>query len=99
VGRWAARDDLEEPPAGIGKNLDLTVLNQGRGIVIEQITSNAMIQANSCEGKQRPGRLPRAEALAILSGNLPRVTPNTINGPAALMDFRCIIHSRFGATI
>ncbi len=94
--RVLLRPLMEELHGRIGENLDLTVLDQGRVIVIEQIASNETIQVISYVGKQHPvhctangkahlGQLGREEALAILGADLPRLTPNTITDPRALM--------------
>lgn len=94
--RALLRPLMEELHGRIGENLDLTVLDQGRVIVIEQIASNETIQVISYVGKQHPvhctangkahlGQLPRDEALAILGRDLPALTPRTITDPRALM--------------
>lgn len=94
--RVLLRPLMEELHARIGDNIDLTVLDQGRVIVIEQIASNEDIRVISYVGKQHPihctangkahlGQLSRDEALSMLDDNLERLTPNTITDPKALM--------------
>lgn len=94
--RVLLRPLIEDLHARIGENIDLTVLDQGRVIVIEQIASNETIRVISYVGKQHPvhctangkahlGQLPREAALAILGDTLPALTPNTITDPRALM--------------
>lgn len=94
--RVLLRPLMEELHARIDENLDLTVLDQGRVIVIEQIASNETIRVISYVGKQHPvhctangkahlGQLPRDQALAILGSDLPALTPHTITDPSALM--------------
>ena len=94
--RVLLRPQIEELHARIGDNIDLTVLDQGRVVVIEQIASNEDIRVISHVGKQHPihctangkahlGQLSHTEALALLGDKLPALTPNTITNPKALL--------------
>lgn len=94
--RLLFRPAMAELHATVGENIDLTVLEQGRVIVIEQFASNETIQVISHVGQQHPihctangkahlGQVTRTEALALLGDDLPRYTSNTITDPDALM--------------
>ncbi|QYZ69587.1 IclR family transcriptional regulator [Neotabrizicola shimadae] len=90
------RPAMEELHARIGENIDLTVLEQGRVVVIEQFASNEDIQVISYVGRQHPvhctangkahlGQLSRIEAMELLGNDLPAYTKHTITDPKALM--------------
>lgn len=94
--RILLRPLMEDLHARIGDNIDLTVLDQGQVIVIEQIASNEQIRVISYVGKQHPvhctangkahlGQLDRSDALAILGPRMEALTPNTITDPKTLM--------------
>lgn len=94
--RVLLRPQMEELHSRIGDNIDLTVLDQGRAIVIEQIVSNEEIRVISYVGKQHPfhctangkahlGQLSREEALQVLGDHLPAMTAKTITDPQALL--------------
>lgn len=94
--RVLLRPFMEELHDRIGDNIDLTVLDQGRVIVIEQIASNETIRVISYVGKQHPihctangkahlGQISPEEALALLGSHMEAFTPNTITDPKALM--------------
>lgn len=88
---------MRELHEAIGDNIDLTTLNAGRVVVIEQIASNEDIRVMSHVGKQHPvhctangkahlGMLGSEAARRLLDDPLPRLTPNSILDPAALLD-------------
>ena len=87
---------MEDLRARIDDNIDLTTLDQGRVIVIEQLASHEQIRVMSYVGRQHPAhctangkahlaQLPREEAMALLGPELARFTPNTITDPERLM--------------
>ncbi len=87
---------MAELHARIGDNIDLTALEQGRIVVIEQIASNENIRVISYVGRAHPahctangkahlGQVSRDEALEILGETLERYTSRTITDPKALM--------------
>ena len=87
---------MDELHARIADNIDLTALEQGRVVVIEQIASNENIRVISYVGREHPihctangkahlSQLSRPEALAILGDRMERLTPNTITDPNALL--------------
>lgn len=87
---------MEDLHREIGDNIDLTILDHGEVLVIEQIASNEDIRVISFVGRRHPiyctangkahlGQIPRDEALALLGDNLERLTPNTMTDPKAVM--------------
>ena len=88
---------MKDLHARIGENIDLTVIEDGRVVVIEQIASNANVRVISYVGRQHPvhctangkahlSQLSRDQALELLSSDLERYTPNSITDPGRLMD-------------
>ncbi len=88
---------MEDLHRKIGDNIDLTTLDEGRAIVIEQIASNEDIRVISfvgrehaihctANGKAHLSQLPRDQALALLrERGMPKMTPNSITEPERLM--------------
>lgn len=94
--RGFLRPFMESLHARVGDNIDLTALEGGRVVVIEQLASHEAIRVISFVGMQHPAHctangkahlsmLPRAEALALI-GPAPRAhTPQTMTDPAAIL--------------
>ena len=87
---------MEDLQARIDDNIDLTTLDNGRVVVIEQLASHEQIRVISYVGRQHPihctangkahlAQLPREDALALLGPELKRYTANTITDPERLM--------------
>ncbi|WP_333675309.1 IclR family transcriptional regulator [Agrobacterium tumefaciens] len=87
---------IEELHHRTGENIDLTSLEQGKVVVIEQKASNETIRVISYVGKQHPinctangkahlGLLSRAEALQLLAGGMPKMTSNSITDAEVLL--------------
>lgn len=88
---------MEELHAQIGDNIDLTALDDGRVIVIEQIASNEDIRVISFVGREHPihctangkahlAQMPRDEALALLRAKgMPAMTSHSITDPERLL--------------
>lgn len=81
---------LEDLHQRIGDNIDLTTIEQGKVIVIEQIASNEDIRVISYVGKQHPitctangkahlGQMTNEELRAFLAQDLPCFTRNSIS--------------------
>lgn len=94
--RVLLRPLMEELHSKIGDNIDLTTLDQGRVIVIEQIASNEDIRVISYVGKQHPihctangkahlGQLSTPDAMALLAEGMEAMTAKTITDARALM--------------
>jgi len=88
---------MEALHARIPENIDLSTLEGGRVVVIEQIASNENIRVISYVGKEHPvhctangkahlSQLDRDAALALLAPPLEARTPHTITDPIRLMD-------------
>ena len=80
----------------IGDNIDLTALEHGKVIVIEQIASNEQIHVISYVGKQHPinctangkahlSMMTPEDAEKLLEGDLPRMTRHSITDKTQLM--------------
>ena len=94
--RALLRPFMEDLHARIGDNLDLTILEQDRVIVIEQIASHESIRVISYVGKEHPvhctangkahlAMLPPDRARALI-GDAPRsYTPRTLTDADSLM--------------
>lgn len=90
------RPFMEALHARVGDNIDLTALEGGRVVVIEQLASNEAIRVISFVGMQHPAHctangkahlsmLPREAALALI-GPEPRAhTGRTLTDPAAIL--------------
>lgn len=95
--RALLRPFMEELHEKIGDNIDLTMLDEGRVFVIEQIASNEGIRVISYVGKQHPihctanGRahlslLDREDALALIGDAPEACTSRTPTDPEDILD-------------
>lgn len=95
--RALLRPLMEDLHGQIDDNIDLTTLDDGRVVVIDQMASHEGIRVISYVGRHHPvhctangkahlAQLPRAEALALLQAqDMERHTDRTITNPERLM--------------
>lgn len=95
--RTLLRPLMESLHDRIGDNFDLTILNDGKVIVVDQIASNETIRVVSyvgrehaihctANGKAHLAQVPEEEARALLAAHgMEKRTPNSITDPDKLM--------------